>query len=1373
MTPVNPPATTPGTSAPVNGNSGGSGDPTQVKANGGSSSEPQVGTVLLAGTDQGLYWMNGLHGAWQQAPAFGSSTIYDLAVARRGSEFFVVVATSEGVQQIRAADGIATPIAGSIPTIALSKRDSTVFCATAKGIYAFEVGTAPTDATPVGTFNQPASDVVATSSAVFAATETGIVEYRNGAFSSLPRSINRGDAITPPPVTSSDELALVDTCAVLDATDVNNPVLLAISASTGYANDDVTPFGAAPTGSVPGPFGVWPRQRVSENTEALSIDLASASVDVKPGDTVLVSAHGVPTRAFTVAGVATISRTDYGSTAKVTRLTFTGARGNVLPPDQYPISGVTVHLLSEGTVRGAASLQMSPASHGAAVLAPTTRLVSASTASGAPSDRANAIGRAQQSIAGIPVYGRGRSSPRSVAPVVGKTPNAFPPARPPVVLGAGSTVRGDRIALIADVALPAGRTVAVTGIRCRAQLADTGGLSLISDGDDYPKRILPGWDVESLAAVGPRIVVATRQGPVFACRFSPRPSTATGVTGSQKLTATASNPSIELIVDGSAGPLGAVVGIGAETLLSGTRNGRIYRYSLGSFMAIRATNSCDSGHLVATIPDSPRVTALLPLDSSGVPPGACTDPLPALLIGTSHGAFLVPEGQEGEDAIFDGLTPSVHALASLGDGRYLAATSDGIWIRTSAESRWARYGDRLKGIDTVGVVVSADGLRAVTRDRGVFASDGGTAWVLAVPPSGADFTCIAVDVEGSAIVGSDGADLLQLRKHANRWMTRPVGISNGVTCAVAFGTTVAVGSSRTITMSDRRGDRHRIAPADIGHIELTSLSPDAAVDAPVVGAAALAASETVNEIVDALDAGVILNPLAHALSLAGLTVPVRVNIVTVIPRTRWSIDSEALRATFTRSGSDLTISTPITSMIVSRAPAADALGSAEWSLQSANSTVFISAFPDELSLIPGQPHDDAVAEIATLASFQSHATGTALATLQEPLRSAFDARTVTVSANVVDVTQGESVGSDVLGSARQTPFQRYSLQKNPLTYLAGSAGDGLVSTLSVWIGQRRTSPFLQDHSPGTTIGQPGESPWRCVPTLLDAGPADHVYMLDHSGGTTAVIFGDGRHGATLPAGVDNIVATYRTGVGAPVLNPGALTVLRSPPVGVRSVLNPVATVAGDAAESMSDLKHRIPMHVRTATRIVTQDDYLSFALAFSGIGRAQLDSVFNGTRRWLRITVGDSHGAPIPPESPLLSALHSAIAGSRTGSREFDVASYSVGWFDIDVEVTPFPDGDDIALRTAVAKALNDSFGLGALAVGQPVDLLEVELTIASVAGVAASNVRSLHASGDRAVVLNTIHADPLRWDEATRTVVPPVMLALSKSVISIAGMVV
>jgi hypothetical protein len=51
--------------------------------------------------------------------------------------------------------------------------------------------------------------------------------------------------------------------------------------------------------------------------------------------------------------------------------------------------------------------------------------------------------------------------------------------------------------------------------------------------------------------------------------------------------------------------------------------------------------------------------------------------------------------------------------------------------------------------------------------------------------------------------------------------------------------------------------------------------------------------------------------------------------------------------------------------------------------------------------------------------------------------------------------------------------------------------------------------------------------WHRVRTFEGTGPADRVYVVrTNEDGTTTLIFGDGKHGARLPTGIDQVAVTY-------------------------------------------------------------------------------------------------------------------------------------------------------------------------------------------------------------------------------------------------------
>jgi hypothetical protein len=54
--------------------------------------------------------------------------------------------------------------------------------------------------------------------------------------------------------------------------------------------------------------------------------------------------------------------------------------------------------------------------------------------------------------------------------------------------------------------------------------------------------------------------------------------------------------------------------------------------------------------------------------------------------------------------------------------------------------------------------------------------------------------------------------------------------------------------------------------------------------------------------------------------------------------------------------------------------------------------------------------------------------------------------------------------------------------------------------------------------------------WTQVKNFSKSSPTDRHFLAKTTGGKTTVSFGDGVHGATIPAG-SNVEASYRTGAG--------------------------------------------------------------------------------------------------------------------------------------------------------------------------------------------------------------------------------------------------
>ncbi|MFT3692979.1 MAG: hypothetical protein QM831_07550 [Kofleriaceae bacterium] len=199
-----------------------------------------------------------------------------------------------------------------------------------------------------------------------------------------------------------------------------------------------------------------------------------------------------------------------------------------------------------------------------------------------------------------------------------------------------------------------------------------------------------------------------------------------------------------------------------------------------------------------------------------------------------------------------------------------------------------------------------------------------------------------------------------------------------------------------------------------------------------------------------------------------------------------------------------------------------------------------------------------------------------------------EGNTTAVFGNLVDVTEGKQQTEATLGNGDdRATFQSFKLPKAPLTYL--------------------DHPDLTPpNRPEVQIVVNGRI-WAFVDVLYGQ-PADAmVYIIrQDDNGDSWVQFGDGKTGARLPSGVDNVIARYRTGSGAY----GAMADGAKPSADrtVREVtaVDLVDVISGGSApEDMATAKVAAPARVQSLDRIVSITDVEAEALAIGGVAKAR------------------------------------------------------------------------------------------------------------------------------------------------------------------------
>ena len=320
----------------------------------------------------------------------------------------------------------------------------------------------------------------------------------------------------------------------------------------------------------------------------------------------------------------------------------------------------------------------------------------------------------------------------------------------------------------------------------------------------------------------------------------------------------------------------------------------------------------------------------------------------------------------------------------------------------------------------------------------------------------------------------------------------------------------------------------------------------------------------------------------------------------------------------------------------------------------------------------------------------------------------YERSSVTINANVVQATHGETVNETLGSGDASQPNQSFTLKRPPLTYVAAPTATGAESTLMVRVNDLE---------------------WQEVPSLYGARPTgqDYIVRLEDDG-TTTVTFGDGVTGARIPSGNANVAAVYRTGIGpGGNVDAGSLTLLQTRPPGIRAVTNPLPASGAAGPETLASARQNAPLKVLTLDRIVSLDDYEDFARAFAGIGKAQASALWSGDQYLVHLTVAGAGGAAVDPESALYTSLIGAIDQARAPVHRVLVANYQPLFFDIEAQVlVDQPRYVKADVFAAVASALQSAFSFDARSFAQPVTAAEVTAVMQSVPGVIASDLTAL-----------------------------------------------
>jgi hypothetical protein len=319
--------------------------------------------------------------------------------------------------------------------------------------------------------------------------------------------------------------------------------------------------------------------------------------------------------------------------------------------------------------------------------------------------------------------------------------------------------------------------------------------------------------------------------------------------------------------------------------------------------------------------------------------------------------------------------------------------------------------------------------------------------------------------------------------------------------------------------------------------------------------------------------------------------------------------------------------------------------------------------------------------------------------LAEPLAYCYKLDTIKIYGNVAHATHGET-RFEVLGSGDAAkPHQSFMLKQPPLTWVSAPTPSGVESTL-----QARVNDVL----------------WHETDCPAGLGHAERKYFVRiGDGGQTTIVFGDGRRGARLPTGPENVRARYRSGIGKEGnVKAGQISQLATRPLGVKDVINPIPATGGAGPESRDQARRNAPLAVMALDRLVSVQDYADFARTFAGVGKASATRLSDGRVQLVHITIAGEDDIPIREDSDLFLNLEEALWRFGEPRQALRLELRQRSFLVVEAEVRALPDYIWDKVEPKIRAAMGEAFGVARRDLGQDAVLSEVYRTIQRVSGV-------------------------------------------------------
>lgn len=330
-------------------------------------------------------------------------------------------------------------------------------------------------------------------------------------------------------------------------------------------------------------------------------------------------------------------------------------------------------------------------------------------------------------------------------------------------------------------------------------------------------------------------------------------------------------------------------------------------------------------------------------------------------------------------------------------------------------------------------------------------------------------------------------------------------------------------------------------------------------------------------------------------------------------------------------------------------------------------------------------------------------------TLKKDLAQKYKIETVRLYGNVAKTTHGETVSGEILGSGDASgDFQEFTLKKSPTTFVpAANALRGAKNTLKIRVGGVR---------------------WNEVESLCGRKSKNPVYItrVDNKGKMT-VQFGDGKTGARLPTGQDNVLAEYRQGLGsAGNVQANSLSTLLDRPLGLKSVSNPKQAEGGTDPESLQKARENAPNTVRTFERAISLRDYEDLARSYTGIAKAKAVKVLRNENEYIQLTIAGEKGKKIKITDQTYKNFMAYLDLHRDINHIVNVVPHSERPLALKAVIQADSKYLKEEVLSAARRKVLNYFDFNNLQLGQAIHLSDIYAVLQSVKGVNAAVIKYL-----------------------------------------------